>query len=1339
MCNYAQGTPMAEGTGEGRTRFRDFSKVTQQARTESTIGEQSTYYPGVSVESPIQKVVDVDSAKMGMLFSIIGGMIALAFAIGRFMTSELDSDMEFLYLAIGAGLMVIFSYGFVEVQYRRHQTISIVHDYVLSFGHLFAVLGGFWLSRWGLFFYCGYYPDSGVLCNGVSGTDGWMPGHWGAVVQASVFVMIGLSQWRQNERVGATILPRLVTTLAPLVVLFIGAEIWVNWANGSISLPLIISMLALTGMGMWLGSVSNRAPLFLSSAFLSSVIPIIYELKVGGGAGLTLLAIVVLMQGMFASARGLSQSMIQRGSIGLVLIILIAEFWAVVGDLDLVLIEPIDNVLASLPLFLWLSLLIGYFAAVHMRRVPWMPIGLAVGLAFLPSPGSGFAWAIAIVMFVYMVTKPQTRRWVSDWTFSMLATSWFLVNWLSSTEPDPFSILALDPFFLVIPPAALLFIGEIASREGKLSKAPYHLMVVLTLLSHEMLFGVGPYLPIIFVVYLLLLVLREASNVKSVDLDDSEARKEISVLVLVTGVSIFILELMGRFESGIGAKIGVSELGVEALIFAVALYSIGRSLRVVEFDFGKLTSMLIDAGSTVSVWDPQTGEWSSQPSTSINQRIGEWGPAMRGSMILPLLIFSLAAAGSTATWTVMLLLLPIMVLMREVLFELPQDNLTRAGGVWLLFFVGLPWSFRIHGSLIDAGGSEVVIAQIMFDLIMLAGPLLGQFMLIKQGVVKEEGKAADWLLIGVIMVALLDVSGGILLLSMMFLAMTRALLHRRTIAINLLPIAWAAGILFLIQLPVAIIDTIPFSASLLTMKSSFVFGIDYPAWAGIGWVIIGAIPLIGFARDLRLSKGDGAGKREEFAQYPTLIPTLSILVGLHLLVSTPYILVLAVVVIAGISAWATGQLAAFWVWPPAFCISLMFAAIDNKWLGDDEFFEVFTIASLVTWLVTVLFWKGIMQSRAPEALPGKPESSPWYPFVGFDVEVKYEGTRNNLANVQLGYAVIFSLFGMTAWGGIAFLATAFLLFWRMWNQRYAKWMLAAIFLQSLAIGNTVEHLWGEYGLSLETQGLWLVLSGLVLTWASWRMWDFEWTEKSDEDILNLTKLAGIAGAIYVPIGALFLSDTTGAWLFGSVLAVFGGIQMMIGFEQDEKWRRIYTLVAIPVGILIIAEDISNGVLQGVMYLLAALTLFGQGFLYMNRAGVMVSSTVANTPLVSENIVAANTMVTEAVEVEEPQQDEVVEEVVETVSEPKPVDEVLQQIGPESVAEELQQIEPVALTRFHSGEGFDIELPPDVLFRIRASLRDAEYEGYKPIVKWDQYGRVILDFEPIAFLHSHSDD
>ena len=134
-----------------RSRFRNLSQNAEKTQT--------VYNPGVAIQSPATMKEDLDTSNIGMLFSIIGGVIALAIAIGQFMTSELDSDMEFLYLASGAFLLVLVSYGFVEIQYRRHKQISIVHDYVLSFGHLFAVLGGFWLSRWALYFYCGYFPD----------------------------------------------------------------------------------------------------------------------------------------------------------------------------------------------------------------------------------------------------------------------------------------------------------------------------------------------------------------------------------------------------------------------------------------------------------------------------------------------------------------------------------------------------------------------------------------------------------------------------------------------------------------------------------------------------------------------------------------------------------------------------------------------------------------------------------------------------------------------------------------------------------------------------------------------------------------------------------------------------------------------------------------------------------------------------------------------------------------------------------------------------------------------------------------------------------------------------
>ena len=1283
-----------------RSRFRNIKQNVAQAQQ-----QQPVYHPGIQVQSPISVTGDIDSAKMGMLFSIIGGIIALAIAVGQFMTSELDSDMEFLYLASGAFLLVLFSYGFVEVQYRRHGEISIVHDYILSFGHLFAVLGGFWLSRWGLYFYCGYFPDAGIMCHGEPGGADWMPGEWGVLAQAIVFALLGFAQWQQNERVKATILPRLVTVLSPLVILLIGAKIWVDWADGSISLPVILSALTLSGMGMWLGSTSNRAPLFLSSAFLSSFIPIVFELSVGGGAGLSLLAIVVLMQGVFASAQGLSQKMIQQGSIFLVLMIIIAEFWAVTEKLDIVLVYTIDNAIISLPLFIWLSLLIGYFIPVHMRRVPWMPIGLAIGLLFLPSPGSVLAWSLAIIAFVYMLNKSQTRRWVADWTYAMLATSWFVVDWLSWIG-GPFETLALDPNFLIVPPAALMIIGYIGSRYNRLSSAPYHLAVLLLLLSHEMLFGSGALLPLLFVIYLMLLILRDAISVEEIDEDDSDRRNNVSLLVLVTGFSVLVLEWMGRLDTGLGDKIGVSDLGVEALLLSVALYAIGRNLRTIEYDVRRIASSLLESFTQVSDWNPLTGEWSSKSRKIEHVSLG---PAMRGSMILPLLIFSLSAAAGNETWIVLLLLLPIMVLMREILFELPQDNKTRASGIWLLFFVGLPWSFRIHQSLFSSGSDSVVAAQIIFDLIMVSGPLLGQFMLTRKGVEFEEGSAADWLLYGVMAVALLDVSGGILFVSLMMLAMVRSIQHRRKNPIILLPLAWALGSILLTELPATIIDYAPEISSLLVVRNSLFLGVEFPAWVGLGWLVIGLIPLVLFSKENMSKDSD-----EIVNPYPVIMPFISLLAGLHLLIPEPHLLILAAVIVAAIGAYFSGQMAVFWTWPLLFVYALDFASEKERWLGDEWESHVFTITSLITWALTILYWKGILQSRSPPSSPVKEENivTGLYTQLESLIMIKNPSAKELLGNVLLAYALIFSWIGLESFMGIAFLISSFVVSYRLWEKRYAKVIFASAIFQAIAIDNTTHEIFGGGG--LEASGSWLILIGLFMTWSSWRIWDWEWNEASDETVIKLSNYAGIYAACYVPIGALIASDGQGLWLFGAVLSVFGGIQMMIGFEQDQRWRRIYTLISIPLGILIVASDISNGVLQGVMYLLAALTLFGQGFLYMTRAGLQVSGTTAMGDIVAEEITIAEAPltipppVTEADLIEE-------EEAVDAKIEPTPI------LAPA----------PPKPTRFDSGDGFDVELPMDVIDRISSALQGTNYEGYRPIVKWDSYGQVILDFEQIT--------
>jgi hypothetical protein len=44
-------------------------------------------------------------------------------------------------------------------------------------------------------------------------------------------------------------------------------------------------------------------------------------------------------------------------------------------------------------------------------------------------------------------------------------------------------------------------------------------------------------------------------------------------------------------------------------------------------------------------------------------------------------------------------------------------------------------------------------------------------------------------------------------------------------------------------------------------------------------------------------------------------------------------------------------------------------------------------------------------------------------------------------------------------------------------------------------------------------------------------------------------------------------------------------------------------------------------------------------------------------------------------------------------------------------------------------GFDIDLPPEVLSNIRQSLEQTDTEGFIPVVGFDQFGRIILSFEP----------
>ena len=174
------------------------------------------------------------------------------------------------------------SFVLIEIQYRRQGILSIIHDYILAFGLLFGVLFAYWFSRFSLYFVCQSLVADTAICQGPSGSLDWMPGGWGVVVQSSIVGITILGLWSYTKRVNGGTVPRLLMVLAPLSVMATGASIWVDYAITNPdyytgSLPVIVSVIALSTISMAIAVDSDRSPLFLTAAIVSSLMPFLYE------------------------------------------------------------------------------------------------------------------------------------------------------------------------------------------------------------------------------------------------------------------------------------------------------------------------------------------------------------------------------------------------------------------------------------------------------------------------------------------------------------------------------------------------------------------------------------------------------------------------------------------------------------------------------------------------------------------------------------------------------------------------------------------------------------------------------------------------------------------------------------------------------------------------------------------------------------------------------------------------------------------------------------------------------------------------------------------------------
>ncbi len=119
---------------------------------------------------------------------------------------------------------------------------------------------------------------------------------------------------------------------------------------------------------------------------------------------------------------------------------------------------------------LWIALVVAYFPAVIQRRVPWMPIGLAFSLFFLPTDSNIIPWIITLAMIPYMLfINKNARKWVADLTVAMLAVSFFMTDSIARINEIAYADMFSIPYTHYLIPITLVAIAEAGFRQKKIS------------------------------------------------------------------------------------------------------------------------------------------------------------------------------------------------------------------------------------------------------------------------------------------------------------------------------------------------------------------------------------------------------------------------------------------------------------------------------------------------------------------------------------------------------------------------------------------------------------------------------------------------------------------------------------------------------------------------------------------------------------------------------------------------------------------------------------------------------------------------------------------------------
>ena len=268
---------------------------------------------------------------------------------------------------------------------------------------------------------------------------------------------------------------------------------------------------------------------------------------------------------------------------------------------------------------------------------------------------------------------------------------------------------------------------------------------------------------------------------------------------------------------------------------------------------------------------------------------------------------------------------------------------------------------------------------------------------------------------------------------------------------------------------------------------------------------------------------------------------------------------------------------------------------------------------------------------------------------------------------------------------------------------------------------------------------------------------FTW--KDDNEFFTFIEYMGFSGVVAALTGVIYAFGQDQTEIAFFLTAAILTALAITGFDETQaqvRWRRglgVFGSVLTMFSLYMHLDGSGDVLFRSLTLVLTGLLALGYGFMYMQRRSMFDVQDVV-IPQVFGNTVVPQRPVPEAVVDEEEDEDDMEEDVEEenddiqeheiktesmSVEEKGSTDAEemeLLKLGQE-LEEELDEIvKPIGkattnnIGYIETAEGFDVRLPKESIEQITRTIAMTPHEGFKPVVRVNMLGQIVLDFEPL---------